>query len=138
MIEIEFEEPKREQCSCCENTTVRLTRFVYQDDDAFAVYYVLFTEGHEDKIAHSLIGLGEWGEEGTPDMRTAFAVDIWDNEDNWVVTVIDKDESPWNHVDFLGNILDREEALNHKWMSDVFHITDHIVTEDKPVMEYFA
>ena len=71
-------------------------------------------------------------------MRTAFAVDIWDNEDSWVVTVIDKDQSPWSYVDFLGNILNREEALNHEWISDVFHITDHIVTEDKPVMEYFA
>jgi len=138
MIEIEFEDPTIEKCSCCENTTVRLTRFVYQDNDAFAVYYVLFTEGHEDKIAHSLIGLGEWGEEGTPEMRTAFAVDIWDNDDNWVVTVIDKDDSPWSHVDFLGNIINREEALNHKWISDVFHITDHIVTEDRPVMEFFA
>jgi len=138
MIEIEFEEPKFEACECCGNTTTRLTRFVYQDGDAFAVYYVLFTDGHEDKVAYSLIGLGEWGEDGEPEMRIAFAVNIWDNDHNWAVTVTDKDESPWSHVEFLGKIVDREEALQHPWIKDVFHITDHIVAEDKPVIEFFA
>jgi hypothetical protein len=138
MIEIKLEVPKKEKCECCENTTTRLTRFVYQDGDAFAVYYVLFTDGHEEKVAYSLIGLGEWGEGGEPEMRTAFAVKIWNNDDNWAVTVTDKDESPWSHVDFLGNILDREEALAHPWIKDVYHITDHIVAEDQPVIEFFT
>jgi len=138
MIEIEFEEPKKQQCECCGNTTTRLTRFVYQDGDAFAVYYALFTEGHEDKVAYTLIGLGEWGAGGEPEMRTAFAVNIWDNDDNWAVTVTDKEGSPWRHVDFLGKIIDRAEALQHPWISDVYHITDHIVAEDQPVIEFFA
>ncbi|WP_293264950.1 hypothetical protein [Neptunomonas sp.] len=138
MIEIEFEEPKHEKCECCGNTTTQLTRFVYQDGDAFAVYYILFTEGHEDKVAYSLIGLGEWGEGGEPEMRTAFAVNIWDNDDNWAVTVTDKEESPWSHVEFLGKIVNREEALLHHWIKDVYHITDHIVAEDKLVIEFFA
>lgn len=138
MIEIEFEDPKQEKCECCGNIATRLTRFVYQDGDAFAVYYVLCTEGHEDKVAYSLIGLGEWGEGGEPEMRTAFAVNIWDNNDNWAVTVTDKEESPWSHVEFLGKIVNREEALQHPWIKDVYHITDHIVAEDQPVIEFFA
>lgn len=138
MITLEFEEPNIEKCDCCENTSTRLTRYVYKENDAFAVYYVLFTDGHENKVAHSLIGLGEWGESGEPEMRTAFAVKIWDDKDNWAVTVTDKEESPWSHVDFLGKILNREEALLHKWIKDVYHITDHIVAEDKPVIEFFA
>lgn len=138
MIEIKFEEPKREVCECCGNTTTRLTRFVYRDGDAFAVYYVLFTNGHEDKVAYSLIGLGDWGEGAEPEMRTAFAVNIWDDDDNWAVTVTDKAESPWSHVEFMGKILDREAALNHPWIKYVYQITDHIVVEDKPVMEFFA
>lgn len=138
MLKIEFEEPKREACECCGNTTTRLTRFVYQDGDAFSVYYVLFTNGHKDKVAYCLIGLGEWGEDGTSEMRTAFSVKIWDDNSNWAVTVTNKDESPWGKVELLGNILDREEALKSPWIKDVYHITDHIVAEDKPVMEFFA
>jgi hypothetical protein len=38
MIRIEFENPIESQCECCGKTTVRLTRFVYRDDDAYAVY----------------------------------------------------------------------------------------------------
>jgi len=61
MIDIEFEKPTEELCECCGNTTVRLTRFVYQDSDAFAVYYAQFTKAHEDKRLSGLIGLGELG-----------------------------------------------------------------------------
>ena len=138
MIEIEFEEPKLSQCECCTNTTTRLTRYVYRNGDAFAAYYVLFTNGHKDKVAHSLIGLGEWGEDGSPALRKAFAVNIWDDGGNWGVSVTDKEDSPWSHVEFMGAILSRTEALQHQWIKDVFHITDHIVSEDKMVIEYFS
>ena len=138
MIETEFEKPKYSLCECCGNTTTKLTRYVYQNGDAFAVYYVLFTNGHENKVAQLLIGLGEWGEDGSPEKRTAFAINIWDDGGNWGVGLTDKNESPWSHVDFLGTILNREEALAHSWVKDVFHITDHIVSEDQPVIEFFA
>lgn len=137
MIRIEFDEPNLSHCDCCGNTTTRLTRFVYKDNDAFAVYYVLFTDGHQDKNAYSLIGLGEWGEDAKPEMRTAFAVNIWDNNHNWAVTITDRADSPWSHVEFLGRILDREEAITHPLINDVYHITDHIVTQDRSVIEYF-
>ena len=78
------------------------------------------------------------GRDGDPAIRTAFAVDIWDDDDNWAVSVTNRSESPWDHIEFLGNILDREEALNHPLIKDVFHITDHIVLEDKPVVQFFS
>ncbi|MDH1261977.1 hypothetical protein [Pseudomonas sp. GD03944] len=138
MIKIEFEEPHQERCKCCGNTSTRLTRFVYRDGDAYAVYYVAFTEGHEDRVAYALVGLGEWGEGGEPEDRTAFAVNIWDDNGSWAVTVTDRADSPWGHVTFLGNVLDREDALRHPWIKEVFHITDHIVAEDRQVVEFFA
>ena len=138
MLEIEFDEPKRSACACCGNMSTRLTRFVYRHGEAYAVYYVLFTDEHDDKAAYCLIGLGEWGEGSSPEMRTAFSVKIWDDNDDWLVTVIDASESPWSGARFLGKILDREEALLNPWIKDVYYITDHIVSEDKPVIEFFA
>jgi hypothetical protein len=38
----------------------------------------------------------------------------------------------------LGMTLNREEALAHPRIKDVFHISDHIVTEDFLVIEYLA
>lgn len=138
MIKIEFEEPTKEVCDCCGNTTIKLTRFVYQDEDAFAVYYAQFTKAHEDKRLNGLIGLGEWGDDDVgPEARLAFPFQIWTHEDNYQVGLVDAEESPWNDVTFMGRILDREEALNHELIKDVFHITDHMVTDDLEVVKYF-
>lgn len=60
MIRIEFEEPDKEICNCCNNEIIRLTRFVYKDQDAFAIYYLKFTKGHEDKHAIGIISIGDW------------------------------------------------------------------------------
>jgi len=139
MIEIEFEEPTEEICECCGNTTVRLTRFVYQDGDAFAIYYAQFTKAHEEKRLSGLIGLGEWGDDDVgPEARLGFPFQIWIDEENYQVGLVDAEESPWSHVTFMGRILDREEALKHEWIEDVFHITDHMVTDDKEIVEYFS
>lgn len=137
MIEIEFEEPTQSLCECCGNTTVRLTRFVYQDGDAYAVYYIQYTPQHDTKRLSGIIGLGKWGDDGTPEDRLAFPFQIWMDEDNFVVGLVNAEASPWSHVSFLGRVLDREEALAHKWIDDVFHVTDHIVTDDSAVTNYF-
>ncbi len=61
MPRIEFEEPTESVRECCQNTTVRLTRFVFQNDDAFVIYYAQFTNGHGEKRLSGIISLGEWG-----------------------------------------------------------------------------
>ena len=48
MIRIEFEDQVKERCECCGGTTTRLTRFVYKDNDAFAVYYAMFSDNHTE------------------------------------------------------------------------------------------
>ncbi|MBK1890328.1 hypothetical protein Undi14_09765 [Undibacterium sp. 14-3-2] len=138
MLKIEFEEPTESRCECCGNTTIRLTRYVYKDNNAFAVYYASFTKGHPEKRLSGIIGLGEWGDDSlASEHRVAFPFQIWLKEDNFQVGLIDKEKSPWSHVTFLGKILDRESALSHKWISDVFHITDHMVVDDKEIADFF-
>ena len=137
MIEIEFETPTVDKCECCGQEEVRLTRFVYQNGDAFAVYYAKFTKHHSDKVVHGLIGLGEWGDGKGPKDRIAFPFRIWTNQNNYQVGLTNKNESPWSEVEYLGQILNRQDSLIHPWIKDVFHITDHIVTDDKIILEYF-
>jgi hypothetical protein len=33
-------------------------------------------------------------------------------------------------------MLDREEALAHERLAEVFHITDHMVVDDQPMREH--
>ena len=139
MIEIEFENPVEEICECCGNTTIRLTRFVYQNDCAFAVYYAQFTKAHSERRLSGLVGLGEWGDDEVgPESRIAFPFQIWIDGENFQVGLVNAEDSPWSHVTFMGKILNREEALHHEWLKDVFHITDHMVTDDEVIVNYFT
>ena len=135
MLRIEFEPPTQSVCECCGGTTTRLTRFVYEDDGAFAVYYAAFSDRHPDRTVKMLVSLGEWGEGSTPDQRRAFALHLRVSQANYEVTVTDAEASPWRGKAIIGRVLDRAEALQDPWLPDVFHITDHAVMEDAPLKE---
>jgi hypothetical protein len=123
-------------CPCCGGQTTRLTRFVYSDGDAHAVYYAAYSDNHPERFVSVALSLGEWGEKGRPKDRVAFALRIRAVETEFQVMVVDAEESPWADAGFLGRMLDRKEALKHPWIKEVFHITDHIVTEDEDVRGY--
>ena len=138
MLSIDFEAPRQAVCGRCGNATVQLTRFVYQDDKAYAVYYAAFTPTHADKVVSVLVGLGEWGDDTKgPESRVAFALEMRVAAGRYQVGLIDAAGSPWAHVSFLGGILDRAEARRHPLAGDVFHLTDHIVAEDRKITGYF-
>jgi hypothetical protein len=136
-ITIEFaDRVEGDPCQCCGGKTTRLTRFVYSDGDAHAVYYAAFSDKHRDRWVSVAISLGEWGEGSGPEDRIAFALRIRSADDEYQVMVVDASSSPWREAEFLGRMQDRHEALKHPWIAEVFHITDHIVTEDEDVRAY--
>lgn len=137
MITIEQSEPTVSRCECCGGTTTRLTRFVYKDGDARAVYYARFSNNHPDGIVALLVSIGEWGEAATPDDRVAFAMELRDGGERFEVGVTDASASPWNDAKVVGRILDRSEALAHPLLREAFHIVDHAVAEDAPLRAYF-
>jgi hypothetical protein len=94
MIEIEFETPTVNKCECCGQEQVVLTRFVYQNGDAFAAYFAKFTKNHKDKVVYGLIGLGQWGEGAEQSNRIAFPFKIWTKQNDYQVGLVDKEESP--------------------------------------------
>jgi hypothetical protein len=137
VITIEFaDRVEGEPCACCGHRTTCLTRFVYSDGDARAVYYASFVEGHSDYLS-VVVSLGDWGEGSTPEDRLAFPLQIRSTENEFQVGFVDPEQSQWSDADFLGRMLDREEARRHPWRHEVFHITDHIVTEDPDVRAFF-
>ncbi len=113
MIRIECEEPVKEVCDCCGGTIIRLTRFVYEDGDAFATYYGLFSDNHPAREVKLAVSLGEWGEGSSPKDRRSFALVLGDNESEYQVKIVDAEESPWQGVGVIGQMLDRDEALRH-------------------------
>jgi hypothetical protein len=136
LLTIECEEPKTETCDCCGGKTTRLTRFVYRDGFAFAIYYATFSNNHPDRLVKMVVALGNWSEEGGPGDRRAFALDVRSAANQYEVGVTDASACPWKDSAVLGRVLDRQEALAHPWVKDVFHITDHAVLEDKVLKEH--
>ena len=137
MITIEFEPAQQSgPCECCGGTTTSLTRFVYDDDDAHAIYYARFSSSHPERVVQAAVSIGEWGEGSEPSQRVAFALELRSGAENYEVRVCDAGTSPWRDVELLGPMLDREAALSHPWIDEVFHITDHACEEDAPLKAY--
>ncbi len=104
-----------------------LTRFVTEDGNAYAIYYIRYSMAHPERPAAATVSIGNWGEDASPDERSAFALELRSNG----VCVMDSENSPWKDSAFIGRTLDREEALTHPRIQDVFHIADHIYLEDE-------
>lgn len=137
MLNIEFEPQNQiEACQCCGGQTTTLTRFVYNDNNAYAVYYAKFANNHPERVVVATVSLGEWGEGSTSDQRVAFALEIRVSETEYQVTLIDADSSPWQSAQTIGHTLNRDEALAHPLVKEAFHVIDHMVNDDLPVREY--
>lgn len=139
MLELEFDEPSSFACDCCGGRTTRLTRFVYRDGSAYAVYYASFSDNHPERTVKVIVSIGSWGDwdggESPPD-RAAFAMEIRSGADGYEVVVASAVNSPWADSRILGAMLDRAQALAHPWIKEVFHITDHMVLEDQPLKQF--
>ena len=136
MLSIEFEEPTSATCECCGGVTTSLTRFVYDDGAACAIYYARYGPDHDPRIVEAVVSVGDWREGSGPWDRVAFPLRLRAPEGQYEVMVVDAAESPWEDIELLGRMLDRTEALQDDRLEEVFHITDHIVREDIPLREY--
>ena len=90
-------------------------------------------DGPEHDDVQLLVGLGPWGEDDPPEVRTAIALRIWNTEENFNVALMDSDQC---ETDYLGRRLSREEALANPWKQEVFDLSDHIVLCDQPIIDY--
>ncbi len=133
MLTIEYEKPTQSKCDCCGGVTTRVTRFVYRDGEAHALYYAAFSDNHPDRVVSMVVSLGEWADDAPPERRTAFALLLRSEAENYEVTVLDGEASPWHGATILGRFLTRTDALSHPWLKEVFHITDHVCEEDAVV-----
>lgn len=138
MLEFEFEKPETSVCDCCGKTTTRLIRWVIQNDEAFAMYYAAFSDGHSESGVIGVVSFGEWWVDGyIPEARVAIAFQMWEGDGEYKVVITDASESPWANAKLIGRKLSREQALESEWTKDLFHITDHMVSADPAIRRFF-
>lgn len=137
MFNIEFTPPAElGPCPCCGRMSTSLTRFVYRDGDAYAIYKTLFSEAHPDRAVLAIVSVGSWDEQATPAQRSAFAFRLTPAPTQYEVEILNAADSPWQDSEVLGRILDRDEALAHPALPEVYGIADQMVVEDQPLRAF--
>jgi hypothetical protein len=129
--EIEMSDPSASTCECCGGLSVRLTRFVYRNGDAFGIYYAAYSNNHPDNELAVLLSLGEWGEGSDPSQRTAFYCRVRPTDDSYEVMLGDAAQSAWSDAAVVGAKLSREDALRHPWKDAAFEVLDEAFERDR-------
>ena len=138
MLEIESAPPESATCQCCGAPVTYLTRFVSLHGSAYAIYCVHLSAAHSPGFLPVLVSIGDWADDAPSSRRQSFFLHIRETDSQYVVDIRSADESPWNRAGFFGRTLDRQEALRHPRLAEVFHITDHIATQDALAIEFLA
>jgi hypothetical protein len=138
VYEIETSEPALSHCDCCGGLTVRLTRFVHRDGDAFAIYYAMYSNTHPDNELAMLVSLGDWGEDSDPAERAAFYCRVRPNDGSYEVMLGDAAQSAWGQAGIVGAKLSREEALRHPWKATAFESLDEAFVQDRSLRGFLG
>ena len=122
-------------CECCGKTTKTIWGFISRNKLCRAVYYVSWTEGHQERGATFLISLGDWEGEESAD-RQSFALRLKMMPTGAAFMMVDAAKTQWAkdgaaQNDILGVMLDRAAALVSPLKADVFAIADLILDQDK-------
>lgn len=125
-------------CSCCGRESSVGHGFVYKGGDAYAVYYAGWTPGHPDKKVSFAIALGKWDDNSTSADRTCFGIEVYEGKEEILFRVINPDESPWGNTDLLGEMLSRQDALDHPLLQEVFAITEKVIRGHDTIRQYLA
>lgn len=123
-------------CHCCGKESCVGHGFIYKDDDAYAVYYVGWSDAHPDKKVSFALAIGEWDDDSTSSDRACFGIEMYEGEDEILFRVIEPSESPWADTDLLGQMLARKETLAHSLLDEVIAIAEYIVRNHVALREY--
>ena len=120
-------------CECCGAKAPSVVGFVYEDDNAYAVYYAGWTEGHAYRRISLVIGLGSFDDDALPADRRSFGLRCWEQDDEIRFEVQEPMMSRYGDVEYLGSMLTRSAALADPDIDGIFHIAEHIAQDDARV-----
>lgn len=108
-LEIECEQPHYIACECCGENITRLTRFVYDNHDAFAYYYAHIEPINHQDFIKCLIVICEFDKNDEIIHKIGFPIVLWNNRGVVVTTLLNTDEILWKSIADV-EMLDRDAA----------------------------
>jgi hypothetical protein len=118
-------------CDSCGHETRTFRGYVFNHEDAYAVYVCTYTSSHPELGVAMAVSLRGWGDGADTSSKECVALD-WRNGDSGPgCRVIDASETSWVSDSLLGQMLSREQALTSGRASEAFSVTDAVWAEDK-------
>lgn len=123
----------------CEGNSYHSHGFVYKDGDAFAIYYLSWSEQEDDQRVDVALAVGEWDElTSTSDDRDCFGVAVTASEDEILIRIVNPDESPWPKTELFGDMMSRSESLSHPFKQELFVILEDVIKMHPCACDYLG
>jgi len=123
-------------CADCGRTSRTIWGYVRTDGFPRAVYYVHWTEGHEERGARFTISIGRWGAGTSPADRNCLTLECRVDAEGPGFMIVDPPRSDAEETDILGKKLSRAAALGTTLSEEAFAIVDRIL-EAEPRLPSF-
>jgi hypothetical protein len=125
-------------CACCSSPMHQSHGFIYRNENPYALYFAAWIPGHSQPVADIAIGIAEWAKEPKPEEVLAISLHVQASDNSLEFMFVDPTESAWQHSALLGQLLPREEALQHISKKDFLHIAEHIIQDDRRIRHFLG
>jgi len=115
--------------------TSRVWGYVYQGNDALAVYYVEWTPGHDGEQANYDLIVGIWGEDADASDRQEIAVEFRKLDTGPAFRVINANDRQISKSTLVSKSLGRGSVIGTPIAAKVFAICDLIYPGDPRISE---
>jgi hypothetical protein len=120
-------------CQDCGRSFSTVHGFLYQDDDAYAVYHASLQSDHPSTQVDLALSLGSWHEEATANDRKRIGLRIWPEGDELKMHFNEVSESAWGDSTTFGTMLNRDAVLGSLLEGEVLRAAEFIVSGDQRV-----
>ena len=123
-----------QRCAHCEREFVVSRGSAYEDGAGVALYVTGLHACDGPPVAHLAVAIRTGYRDNA--RSEAFLLQMWTTEDHVAMRLTDVAESPWSGEQYLGHLLDREEALASPLLEIVYHIAGHVARDNATVATY--
>jgi hypothetical protein len=123
-------------CTGCGGETRTWRGYVYEEGDAFAIYFAQYSPGHADRVLALDVAIGDWNEDIPPETRRRVGLHVRAHETEYRFTVADPEEWLWSESDPFGRLMARDEAVNHPQIDRFYRVAEFVIGSDPRINSY--
>ena len=123
-------EVSEQVCPDCGRSFSSVRGFLYDQEDAYAVYHALLQTEHPSTVADIAVSFGVWDEDATGDDRSRIGLQVWPDGDELKMHITDPSESAWGNSETFGRMLPRSEVLGTDRQDEALRAVEFVIAHD--------